>query len=446
MKILIFFLSLSFVLSSCSSSRINSIENILEPPRISDEHYLIYSALENSVGKNIKLHYPRQGDNRSSFLIQNIDDESSPEAIVFYTSYKKDSSFNEIRINVLDYIDDKWVSIYDMSSGSSQVDKIMTFKHNDEIFITIGFNMINQVDKIFNIYKLNGKILENVFNYTYSIFQVLDMDDDNMDELFFVSRELYDESHKENFIAKNLIYEDGMFKINSQVNLDPSVNGYSNIMYGNISKNRKAIFLDGIKGTDIMSTQIIMLDSNKTLYNALYSNNSVPYTLTDKFNNILPKDIDGDGIIEIVSQQLMKGYENEKLNDKIYLTNWNKYNDINNTFKKAYSSYISPSDGYNFVLPDNWNDKITVKKIIENNEVIFYKYNVDLKNSTEELLKIRTVSRNSLGNLNNSLKDQGYVELDSSGQIVYMIKLYDNIDNRFKIDYQTIKNLFNLYI
>ncbi len=445
MKFLIFVLSLCFILSSCSS-RINSIENILEPPRISDEHYLIYSALENSVGKNIKLHYSRQGDNRSSFLIQNIDGESSPEAIVFYTSYKKDSSFNEIRINVLDYIDDKWVSIYDMSSGSSQVDKIMTFKHNDEIFITIGFNMINQVDKIFNIYKLNDKILENVFNHTYSIFQVLDMDNNGIDELFFVSRELYDESNKEIFIAKNLIYEDGMFKINSQVNLDPSVNTYSNIMYGNISKNRKAIFLDGVKGTDIISTQIIMLDSNKALYNALYSNNSLSSTLTDKFNNILPKDIDGDGIIEIVSQQLMRGYENEKLNDKIYLTNWNKYDDITNTFKKAYSSYISPSDGYNFVLPDNWNDKITVKKIIENNEVIFYKYNVDLKNSTEELLKIRTVSRNSLSSLNNSLKEQGYVELDSSGQIVYMIKLYDNIDNKFKIDYQTIKNLFNLYI
>lgn len=81
-KILTLALSTALVLSGCSYGQ-TGIESLLKPPKLSDQQNEIYTALQASIGKNITLKYPRTGDFTSAFLIANIDEESTQEAIVF---------------------------------------------------------------------------------------------------------------------------------------------------------------------------------------------------------------------------------------------------------------------------------------------------------------------------------------------------------------------------
>lgn len=443
MKFFVLILVVLTLFTGCING-LTSIEHILEPPKLSEQQSEIYQALINNVGDTIKLQYPKTGSNRSAFVLSNIDRDHLEEAIVFYTQ-KGYSKNVDLRINILDYRDGRWFSVYDMPSGSSQIDKISFFRDHDQNFIMIGFSVLDQVDKVFKIFKFDSGILKEVFSQTYSIFEVLDLDHDNNDEILFVSKDMSYENIQDRFTAKLLDYENGKFIVRSEVLLNPSISYYSNLEYGFISQGTKAIFLDGLKGQNVLSTQIILIDQLKSMKNMSYNEDNSNIFNTDRITNVFSKDIDNDNIIEIPSQVIMNGYEDEKDKDRIYLTNWNRYNPQSNSLDLFRSSYVNTIEGYNFTLPDRWKGKITAKRIIENNEIVFYEFKGSIQNSTEEILRIRTMSRRLLNEVYELIEDQGYFEALSSGQVIYMIKIPDTLNQDLKITHEELSNLFNLY-
>ena len=62
---------------------LSTIDNLIKPPKLSEEQNRIDTALKASVGDNISLVYPKTGDYKSAFIVENIDEEETSEAIVF---------------------------------------------------------------------------------------------------------------------------------------------------------------------------------------------------------------------------------------------------------------------------------------------------------------------------------------------------------------------------
>ena len=75
--------ALSIFLTGCSALNF-SVEGLVNAPKLTAEQSQIHEALIKSVGSNITLKYPRNGDHRSAYVIADIDDEPNDEAIVFY--------------------------------------------------------------------------------------------------------------------------------------------------------------------------------------------------------------------------------------------------------------------------------------------------------------------------------------------------------------------------
>lgn len=75
---------LTGLLSSCSMVPANT-EDLLEPPKLSPDQAALAEALERGLGTDdFTLKYPISGENRSAYILCNLDDESSNEAVVFY--------------------------------------------------------------------------------------------------------------------------------------------------------------------------------------------------------------------------------------------------------------------------------------------------------------------------------------------------------------------------
>ena len=72
----------ALLLTGCAVG--TSVDNLLKPPQLSVEQEQIYQALQNAVGNNITLQYPRSGDNLSAFIVCDMDDDGEDEAMVFY--------------------------------------------------------------------------------------------------------------------------------------------------------------------------------------------------------------------------------------------------------------------------------------------------------------------------------------------------------------------------
>ena len=74
---------LTITMTGCSAVNFG-VEGLFSAPKLTKQQSEIHEALIQSVGSDITLKYPQNGDNRSAYVIDNIDNEPGEEALVFY--------------------------------------------------------------------------------------------------------------------------------------------------------------------------------------------------------------------------------------------------------------------------------------------------------------------------------------------------------------------------
>ena len=114
--------ALTLALTACTFS--TSIDSLLSPPTLSEQQREIYQALTDKVGTKVSLKYPKSGSYLSAFVIADIDDEPTDEAIVFYERNGITADEISLRINILDQRDGKWTSVYDSPANGTEVEKV----------------------------------------------------------------------------------------------------------------------------------------------------------------------------------------------------------------------------------------------------------------------------------------------------------------------------------
>ena len=192
------------------------------------------------------------------------------------------------------------------------------------------------------------------------------------------------------------------------------------LIYGKINNDTTAVYLDSYINTNTIITEILCSDTyNNTIYlkSATASNSdSEQINKTIRKSSLLSRDIDNDGIIEIPINTVFKGYEEKPETEQIPMTNWYVFED--NLFVKKYSSYYSITDGYAFMLPDKWIDKVTVKST--NDDITFCSYDEKEENQ-RELIKICVANSSEAEEIMQGTEYKHYVQIHSYGDTVYLV-------------------------
>jgi len=368
---------LEMLLTGCSFG--TSIENLLAPPKLSVEQEQIYNALTDTTGTAINLKYPKAGKYLSAFIIEDIDGDGDNESIVFYERKGLTVDENTLRINVLDHFGDKWRSVCDTSAEGSDIEKIIISQlgENDRTNIIIGSSLINNSEKSAAIYTYRNGIIEKTFSSVYSFMDVTDMDKDNMNEFLI----LHGSSSSPAVSAAYKLDSNGKYH-EYKTELNGNFTEFDRLVYGNIGNQRTGLYIDAVSGSGLIQTDIIYMDSSGL--NKVFSNPD------DSLKTIRPSglnttDIDNDGIYEIPVQTQFIGYDDVPESEQIRMTEWYIYN--GSELERKYSGYYSISDGYMFIFPERWINRVTVKKDIVNEELVFTEYMND-GSKGGELLRI----------------------------------------------------------
>lgn len=431
-RILALLLCLPLILSGCSY-RQTGIEGLLKPPKLSDQQNQIYTALKTSVGKNIRLKYPRTGDFTSAFLISDIDDEPTQEAIVFYESADAVNSTMTMRINVLDQKDGGWVSVYDAGVAASEVSKINFIRSNGNIFLVIGFELAGG-ERLVVVYRyMDGRLVETAERKTCLDYVTANLDADAFPELFTFST---DAKTGRRFVQAYRISSQGSLRPMGKAEMDPSVTSYKNIVTGKLPDGRQAIYLDGVSGAARYTTEVLVY-SDGNVRNLMYDaeNTSFLTERTARQTAVYSKDIDGDGVIEIPTRFVASGYENAKEHQKVYFTAWNVCTDGGLSIKKV--SYVAYTFGFLFTLPDKWWGKVTPVFSSTDSELTFYCYDGTAE-PTVRLLSLRVFKSSEFYE-----GVSGYRTLRENGQIIYAMKLYEG--GALSLTEEEVKTCFGLY-
>ena len=442
-KLFVLCIGVMLLFSGCNYTQ-TGIEDLLKPPKLSEQQNEIYSALQASTGSNIRLVYPKKGDFTSAFLINNIDSEPTQEAIVFYMREDTVNATNTLRINVLDQREEEWVSVYDAGVAANEVEKVNFVQSNLNLFIVVGVTVTSNTKKNVLVYQYrDGRLVQTDAPVFCASYEVSDIDTNGYSEILAILP-----ARSETEIPRAALYEIssyGKIREIGQCPIDPSVTSYPHVSIGELVDGNKAFYLDGVRAGNQYTTEILMYNKHtQTLENLLY-NKEKGIDLVSKTirgSGAVSADINGDGVIEIPVHRAALGYEAAEKHAQEALTEWYVYR--SGDLERVSITYVSYSLGYLFELPNQWEGRVAPVFSANTNELSFYYYTDDVI-TQERLLSIRVFKSNEYE------KDgKDYLLLQNNGQLVYACNFSSDEAlskqaRELLVDEETVKRNFELY-
>lgn len=431
-------LAASILMSGCSYTQ-TGIEALLQPPKLSEEQNEIYAALTTDGNKNIRLVYPRTGSYTSAFLVHNLDVEPTNEAIVFYSSQSGSGGSTAIRINVMDQRDGVWYSTYDAGSvaGASEVEKVDFFTIGQQEYLTIGYNLTTSTDKVCVLYAFEDGKLSEKQRWNCANYIVYDLNEDRAAEIVTITTRR-DASGSSSSVAElRRITNTGGSQSISTTELDPAVTEYKYITPGKLRDGRSALYLDGLRGTNVYTTEILTCEGQR-MVNLIYSTQGESLIeQTQRPSGSPSVDINEDGVIEIPLRTPAPGYELAGSGQQEFLTEWYCYDMEQLELRKT--TYAAYSLGYVFTIPEDWLGKVTVSFDSGANVLTLYEYaNGRIGDSLADIKVVRA------SEYAQEATQRGYELLYDNGQIMYAYRI-NSAGKAIKMTAQRIENNFKLY-
>lgn len=372
-----------------------SMDSLLIPPKLTPEQNEIYRELINSVG-SVKLKYPRSGDYRSAFVLENIDDEPSVEAMVFYETKNVQSGESALRMKFLDQKDGGWEAVYDLACPGSEVESISFSSLGDSgnIDIIVCYSMLNQTEKSFVVLNYLEGIPQLLYSSVYSCLEVFDLNNDGLDELLAITMD------KVNQVSVAMMFTNGAngFEKLSETMIFSKAAAYNSVSKGMLNEHKPALFMDYTKGSGQSGTDVLYCYGNTLFcpdsWGTSPNSTNISRVVNDYMSEIYSSDIDGDGFVEIPATMTLPGYELLSKNEQLCAVMW--YTVENDLFVPEHYSYYSGKYRFALLFPNRWCGVVSVIPNFATNEIVFVMYDSELGISeiyTNELMRIRAVDK-----------------------------------------------------
>lgn len=392
----VYIIALTLCLLLCGCSFSASIDNLLTPPKLTGEQNEIYQELINSVGRNVKLRYPRNGEYRSAFVMHNIDGEPDDEAMVFYESSDIRSGESALRLKFLDKSSGKWEATYELACPGNDIESVsfVNFGNAEETAIILSYTLLNQTDKAFSVLKYKDKTPVECLSSTYSCMEITDLNKDNINELVVVS------VNKELKTASASMYADNGEKMEllSNTPLYGGAVDYIRVTKGMLDESTPALFLDYSSGGTMSGTDVLYCYGSRLFCPDSIGGNLATGTISRQINNYMAEiysfDIDGDGFVEVPSTMPFPGYETLTKPEQLCAVQW--YIVQNDNFTQKAYSYFSGKYRFALIFPNRWTGVVTAVPDFNNNDIIFIAYDertgLDVTKENE-IMRIHSVEK-----------------------------------------------------
>lgn len=394
-----------FISALCGCSGSFSAGDLLASPRLTDEQNEIYNALTASAGR-VDLRYPHTGEYRSAFVIHNIDDEPTDEAIVFYEQNKTDTAkepgaqdgnaVGNLRVSFLDKDENgDWNATYELPAAGTEVENVAFSKlGSDKEKLLISYSVLGSSDKIMSVIDYENGVATQLGTVGYSSYIMLDNLTESGEYLACFNRDGAKKS------ANMTVYgcSDGktLGMIYPVLSFGNGVTDFERITSANcllLGKKMPCIAVDYLISENYYGTTVLYYNGSSFATAETTVRDGADTNYSRHVNGYTPKlpsqDIDGDGIIDIPATSPLPGYENLSFPEQICAVRWYKQN-CSKIELTAYT-FVDPQRNFMLTFPGRWVGMVTATVNTEDNSVTFWKYEGDIKENEYALLTIKTV-------------------------------------------------------
>lgn len=430
----VFAIVICLCLSGCSID-VSSVEGLMRPPKLSGENSLLQEAFEKYLNssKNTIMKTPISGENRSSFLYYDLDNNGVKEAFAFYSDVSVDENACAA---VFKFVNNEWQLVSNIKGSGEDIFEVdfadingdgclelvicWTYLKTGESDNTASFT--NSGERIMSVYSYNGNSTTLITTQPFSKMLVGDFNGDKSDEILLVSVDLSEKSKRT--IGRILGFNSNYDIVRSYDLILTSMIDVLNIDKDTVTvegEKHTRIFVDGgISETAVITDVVDISHSDFEITLPLYETNisEKPLTIRDVFT--LSADIDGDGEIEIpiVENLPYSSVINNESSRNLSLTIWSKVE--NGELITEYKCLMNSLNGYMFIFPEEWINSITAVYNSTNATLRFYEVN-ESGTVGDEVFSIRSFSE-----IKWKENNYDYNRLASSGAIVFGYTVSEN--------------------
>lgn len=427
-------LTICLTFSACDFD-IVSVDNLMRPPKLSGESRYLQAAFEKTVGESetVIMKNPITGNNRSSYLLYDIDGNGVDEALVFYSDYSVDEY---AYFCLFKQANDEWVPVADIKGRADEIYEVDFSDINGdgvyEILVSwttfsstnsYVFDNFSNNKRYLTVYSYNGSNAALIFSDFFSEMLVEDFNGDGSEEIFTVNIDL--SKSKERSMGRIISFDSGYAVVHDTSFIMTSFINVFNLITDTVDKDGEKhtrIYVDGgISESGIVTEVVDVLHSDFEITLPLYESNTSENLLTLRDTRIFSNDIDCDGVVEIPTTVpltggvIIRGDGEER--GQLRMTLWSEIdkNILVDDIKCVYNANYS----YIFKFPDEWINKIAPVYNVKNATLTFYVLDDNLTIG-DEIFSVRAFSR-----LQWDENSFGYSRFNESEAFVYGYKVAD---------------------
>lgn len=430
----VFAIVICLCLSGCSID-VSSVEGLMRPPKLSGENSLLQEAFEKylNLSKNTIMKTPISGENRSSFLYYDLDNNGVKEAFAFYSDVSVDENACAA---IFKFVNNEWQLVSNIKGSGEDIFEVdfadingdgclelvicWTYLKTGESDNTASFT--NSGERIMSVYSYNGNSTTLITTQPFSKMLVGDFNGDKSDEILLVSVDLSEKSKRT--IGRILGFNSNYDIVRSYDLILTSMIDVLNIDKDTVTvegEKHTRIFVDGgISETAVITDVVDISHSDFEITLPLYETNISEKPLTIRDVSTLSADIDGDGEIEIPTVENLpySSVINNESSRNLSLTIWSKVE--NGELITEYKCLMNSLNGYMFIFPEEWTNSITAVYNSTNATLRFYEVN-ESGTLGDEVFSIRSFSE-----IKWKENNYDYNRLASSGAIVFGYTVSEN--------------------
>lgn len=352
------------------STYFQPVDSLIRPPQAEGENLAIQLAFNDAVGGDCILKQPLNGNYRNAYTFIDLTGDNNDEVVVFYS---KNDDLGIVRMNVLDKTDDEWVSIADFQSVHNDIQEIEFADLNGDGTkeIIVGWTVTGEsYSKLIKVYQIdntqNHINISSIYADYYSMFRIVDVDCDGREDI--LSLKYTTAGNTAEYTASLIACDENQINVKGSFTLDNSISSVAAVNFDVIeSENIKRIFIDGHKIDGGMVTDCFMWQSDDNNFERYSVAGAGVSVLSSRTSSVLCKDINGDGTIEIPTEEFLPNINPENIpsvNAKTTnnlgpsLINWVSV--AGDTAEVIERHIIVSQYGYSFKFSENWLGNVSV--------------------------------------------------------------------------------------
>lgn len=367
------------LLAGCFSQ---SVDDLYAPPKAPDDYLMLDNRINEVLNQGGEYAAPLTGELTQKVQLQDLDGDGVKEAIAFF---RVSSDDRPLKIYIYRQVEEDYevAAIIEGQGGEAAINAVYyeNLDSGPSKEIVVSWQVSSEQRQILSVYSLKGgSTVEELVRTEFTGIRIFDLDGDGQKELIVLHEaEAPQARNMEEGVAamspdsRNNRVElynvlDGVLSLESAAPLSQNVTGLleSRVKTGYLRDMVPALFVPSNYGdangliTDIFAWQDgeitnITLDPDPEDPTVLQSSNTI------RVYNAAGTDINGDGILELPDPYGLPDYKGEGAAPNFCAYRWRQF-DVEGNAWPVFTTYHNEQDGWYFVLPDEWEGKLTLTR------------------------------------------------------------------------------------